>query len=99
MACAIWILVCAMTELRTRHIPKPDQQTNHNRADPHPVPTHPPHPHVTPTHLPGLHTMNRAANFSISRSIFCASPGSLNPWRKVLMATSNSRAAKSMLST
>ncbi len=45
-----------------------------------------PRPHIQPnkwegTHM-ALHSMYRAANFSIKRSIFCASPGNLKPVKK-----------------
>ena len=49
---------------------------------------------------PGLHRQYRAANASITRSIFCASPGRRNgPPRNARSATSNSAPTKSCAST
>uniref|UniRef100_A0A2M4CAU8 Putative secreted protein n=1 Tax=Anopheles marajoara TaxID=58244 RepID=A0A2M4CAU8_9DIPT len=42
----------------------------------------------------GLQSQYREANFSISRSIFCASPGNRKPSRKWRNAATMSRSAK-----
>ena len=50
-------------------------------------------------YAPGLHAQNLAANASTNRSIFCASPGSLNPPKNKRMASSMLIDAKSNLWT
>lgn len=47
----------------------------------------------------GLQSQYRLANFSISLSIFCASPGNLNPCKNNLKAGTNSIAVKRIRST